>query len=352
MEEKVRELFLVFSKTFNLDFSQLKDSKNLLAFSHGVDSTALFYLLLSSNIPFDLAFVNYKIRAQSEEEEKAAKALAKKYNKDIFTLEAPRIKDNFQAKAREIRHNFFKEICEEYKYNYLITAHQLNDVLEWFLMQFLKGSGLSNLLGDNDFINDMSFKKISPLKHIAREDLEDLLLNSKLEFFIDESNASLNYSRNEIRHKISNDLIKAHKNGIKNSFIFLEKDLVDLNIKIKALFKKELLMFKDIKAADKALKYLGYLMSQKQREELLKSLENSEAAELGGRFCICKYEKHFLAFKKPFKAALEKPQKELFRKEKIPKNLRALLLQLAQKKDLDLNELVENIKKSCSQNEL
>ncbi|NLN13488.1 MAG: tRNA lysidine(34) synthetase TilS, partial [Arcobacter skirrowii] len=46
----------------NLDFSEIKSSKNLLAFSAGVDSTALFFLLLNSNIPFDIAIVDYNIR--------------------------------------------------------------------------------------------------------------------------------------------------------------------------------------------------------------------------------------------------------------------------------------------------
>ena len=46
----------------NLDFSAIKNQKNLLAFSAGVDSTALFFLLLEQNIPFDIAIVNYNIR--------------------------------------------------------------------------------------------------------------------------------------------------------------------------------------------------------------------------------------------------------------------------------------------------
>ena len=45
-----------------LDFSKIKNSKNLLAFSGGVDSTALFFLLLKENISFDIAIVNYNVR--------------------------------------------------------------------------------------------------------------------------------------------------------------------------------------------------------------------------------------------------------------------------------------------------
>ena len=68
----------------NLDFSKITHTKNLLAFSAGVDSSALFFLLLNAKIPFDIAIVNYNIREQSKDEVVYAKDLAKKYNKEIF----------------------------------------------------------------------------------------------------------------------------------------------------------------------------------------------------------------------------------------------------------------------------
>ena len=68
----------------NLDFSVIKNQKNLLAFSAGVDSVALFFLLLEQNISFDIAIVDYNLRAQSKDEISYAKELAFKYNKFTF----------------------------------------------------------------------------------------------------------------------------------------------------------------------------------------------------------------------------------------------------------------------------
>ena len=62
----------------NLDFSAIQNQKNLLAFSAGVDSSALFFLLLEQNIPFDIAIVNYNLRVQSKDEVFYAKNLASK----------------------------------------------------------------------------------------------------------------------------------------------------------------------------------------------------------------------------------------------------------------------------------
>ena len=51
----------------NLDFSEIKNSKNLLAFSAGIDSTALFFLLLNSNISFVKAATKGTLIAEAKE---------------------------------------------------------------------------------------------------------------------------------------------------------------------------------------------------------------------------------------------------------------------------------------------
>ena len=68
-----------------------KNNKNLLGFSGGVDSSAMFFFLLNNNIDFDIAIVNYNLREQSKEEVKYAFELAKKYNKKIYLKEISKI---------------------------------------------------------------------------------------------------------------------------------------------------------------------------------------------------------------------------------------------------------------------
>lgn len=62
----------------------LKKGKNLLAFSYGSDSSALFYLLMQEKIDFDLVMINYKTRKNSDLEELKAKELALRFHKKIF----------------------------------------------------------------------------------------------------------------------------------------------------------------------------------------------------------------------------------------------------------------------------
>ncbi|EDO6861895.1 tRNA lysidine(34) synthetase TilS, partial [Campylobacter coli] len=46
--------------------SLLKKGRNLLAFSYGSDSSALFHFLVQKKIDFDLVMINYKTRKNSD----------------------------------------------------------------------------------------------------------------------------------------------------------------------------------------------------------------------------------------------------------------------------------------------
>ncbi|BCX79724.1 tRNA lysidine(34) synthetase TilS [Campylobacter sp. 19-13652] len=127
-----------------------KGGKNLLAFSHGVDSTALFYLLLLWGVEFDLAIVDYGVRSQSKHEVAAARALADKFNKRIFVRNVSVSGGDFENKARAIRYEFFAQLVLAHGYTNLITAHQLNDRFEWLLMRLARGAGLAEMLGMNE----------------------------------------------------------------------------------------------------------------------------------------------------------------------------------------------------------
>ncbi|MBL0720986.1 MAG: tRNA lysidine(34) synthetase TilS, partial [Sulfurovum sp.] len=154
----------------------LSDKKNLLAFSAGVDSSALFYILKESNINFDIAFVNYGLRKESIQEEKYTKELSIKYNINAFIINSPKWENNFEANARDFRYNFFHQIIDDYNYQTLITAHQLNDQLEWFLMRLTKGAGVSELLGLEDLSirytssKNIKYNLIRPILDISKDD--------------------------------------------------------------------------------------------------------------------------------------------------------------------------------------
>ncbi len=324
----------------NLDFSAVKNQKNLLAFSAGIDSSALFFLLLEQNIPFDIAIVDYNQREQSKEEVSYAKELAIKYSKNIYlkdvTLDA---NSNFEKNARDIRYSFFEEIINKHSYENLITAHQLNDKLEWFMMQITKGAGLVELIGFNDFEHKENYKIYKPLLQITKEELQNYLKQNNLKYFIDNSNFDEKYKRNFFRHNFSDKLLEEFKEGIKKSFDYLQKDLNSLNIQDKPKKKiKELEIFvnqKDdnlnIRTIDLSLKRRGILLTNAQRNEILKQKEIT----ISNKINISMNENN-IWITPMLNITMDKKFKELCRVNKIPKNTRAYIFS----ENIDLKELM------------
>jgi tRNA(Ile)-lysidine synthase len=49
--------------------------------------------------------------------------------------------------ARELRYNWFKELKTEHQFDYIVTAHHLNDNIETFFINVLRGAGINGLKG-------------------------------------------------------------------------------------------------------------------------------------------------------------------------------------------------------------
>ena len=317
--------------------ASLRHTKNLLAFSGGGDSTALFFLLLEHNIPFDIAHVNYQTRAQSNDEEAYAKTLADTYTKQLFTLTCKLEESNFEHLAREERYAFFTHVIHENGYQTLLTAHHLGDQLEWFLMQLTRGAGLVEMLGMQEVEEREHYTIVRPLLHISKQTLQNYLQQRNIIYFNDESNNSLKHIRNQFRHHYANPLLEAYEAGIAKSFAYLQEDkkrlLPHVATRIHDLFiiPKESDDLMNIRQIDKALKLLGLLPSKAQRDEILRT----KSCVIGGKIAICYTdEKIFIA---PYcKIDMDKKFKEACRKEHIPSKIRPYLYIAG----IDLNALL------------
>jgi tRNA(Ile)-lysidine synthase len=297
-------------------------TNNLLAFSAGVDSTALFFWLLEKNIPFDVAIVNYHTRPTSDEEVEYAKSLAKKYNKKIYIKDC--FLDKFSEKeARDCRYKFFEEIIKTHGYDILITAHQLNDRFEWLLMQFSKGAGLKELIAMGEWEEREYYKIYRPFYNISRKEILSFLDERSIKYYIDTSNYDKKYKRNLIRSEFSNKFIELFEEGVKKSFEYLQKDL-DLLFQKDWQKKDKLYFFKkqnpeiDIKKVDLIAKNLGVIMTKPQRDEIIKT---NFSCVIQGKIAIDSNETD--VYVSPYvKTSMPKDFKERMRKNKIPPKIR------------------------------
>ena len=309
--------------------SNLQNSKNLLAFSAGVDSSALFFLLLEHNIAFDIALVNYHLRENADKEELHAIELAKKYNLRCYTAHAPFFENNFEKNARDFRYNFFDKIMSEDSYDNIVTAHQLNDQLEWFLMRLTKGAGTTELLGLEPISKRKQYTMIRPLLQHSKKELLDYLELNNFPYFIDKSNFEEKYERNRFRKDFSDKLLAEHQEGIKRSFKYLREDKKNLFSGYKEVFHyKEMyvLSYQEdvliIRLVDKYLKILGYLLSGNQRKELQKA----SSIVVGGLWAV-EIRDNAIYIAPYLTISMPKKFKEACRKVKLPSKIRAYLYQ-------------------------
>ncbi len=305
----------------------LKKEKSLLAFSAGVDSTALFFLLLEENIKFDIAIVDYGKRESSKDELLYAKFLAEKYHKKCFDTKVVLDDSSFEQKARDARYDFFEKCIKENGYKNLITAHQLNDRVEWFLMQFTKGAGCVELLGFEACEKRDNYSLIRPLINTSKEKLLGYLIENGIKYFEDASNRDKKYTRNRFRHNFSNELLKEYEKGITKSFEYLEIDKKRLfNLQVIKQIKKLYILknsgneSENLRAIDKIIKRLGIIISAKQRNEIASQkdivIAHKISVSLGD-------EKIYIA---PYcNVTLDKKFKEQCRRLKIPPKIRAYL---------------------------
>jgi len=305
----------------------LKNKKNLLAFSAGIDSSALFFLLRDAQIPFDIALVNYGTRTQSDVEEAHAHALASQYGMQCFTKKAPAFEKNFEKNARDFRYDFFEKIITEQDYETLLTAHQLNDRLEWFLMRLSRGAGLSELTGMETIERRSGYTLVRPLLAFPKSELLDYLKKHHCPYFVDESNHDEQYERNRFRKHFSDPLITQFGEGIARSFDYLMSDRAILEAGFETEFQINALRILRLdnpdlvpKAADVTLKKLGYLLSAAQRREI----RENPSLVIGGQWAIERTpERLWIA---PYLSTpMPKSFKEQCRTQQIPAKIRPYL---------------------------
>ncbi|HEY9128568.1 MAG TPA: tRNA lysidine(34) synthetase TilS [Sulfurovum sp.] len=300
-----------------------------MAFSAGVDSSALFFLLLEHGIKFDIALVNYGTRETSDNEETHAKALAKKHKLYCHSIKAPSFHSHFEKQARDFRYEFFESLIMIEGYDTLITAHQLNDQLEWLLMRLTKGAGLSELIGLEEMTQREHYTLVRPLLEYSKEELLSYLESNGHPYFEDESNRDEKYERNLFRKQFSDPMIKKYKEGIKRSFTYLREDKKHLETNFELVFSQnEVRIIKlhtlasKARAADLALKELGYLLSASQRQEI----ENETSLVIGGKWAI-ELQDNLLYISPYLTVDMPKTFKELCRKNAIPTKMRPYLFQ-------------------------
>lgn len=184
-----------------------KGGSVLLAVSGGIDSMTMAHLFLNSSHSFNLyvAHVNFSLRGkESDGDEVLVKEWCEEHNIPFFSnkFETQQYADfnsiSTQMAARELRYAWFFKLMEINKIDYLAIAHNLNDSVETFFLNILRGTGLNGLSG----IKERNGQIIRPLMCFSRAQIEEFVAQKGIHYRDDHTNFESHYLRNKIRNEV------------------------------------------------------------------------------------------------------------------------------------------------------
>ena len=189
-----------------------KTDKIALGLSGGVDSIALFHLLVTKykeSYKELVAFhINHGLREQSYEEAEFVENFVKNYNVKFYKKELNMnelARDSHTSEemlARKLRYEAFEEMASLEGGMKLITAHHKNDQVENILMRLLSGRSMDYNLMIEEETTIGNLEVYRPLLNVLKSDLEQYAGKNDLKYYVDSTNFDTDYTRNNIRHNI------------------------------------------------------------------------------------------------------------------------------------------------------
>ena len=181
------------------------DALYLVALSGGADSVALLLCLKELGYRVEAVHCNFQLRGEeSMRDERFCEELCQRENiplhKVHFDTEsyADLHKVSIEMAARELRYHYFFQLKEALNAEGICVGHHKEDSVETILINLVRGTGLSGLMGIRPRKNDI----IRPLLCVTRHEIEDYLRRHASTFVTDSTNLVDDVVRNKIRLNI------------------------------------------------------------------------------------------------------------------------------------------------------
>lgn len=199
----------------------------LVAVSGGIDSMVLCHLLKAGGFHFSIAHCNFQLRGEASDlDASVVKAYAAQmpvpYYEKRFETASVALEQgvSIQMAARDLRYAWFESLKYAEGFDYLLTAHHLNDSVETMLMNFAKGTSIHGLTGI-DFKSNWLRR---PLSIFNKTELIDFAKAAELVWREDQSNQENKYYRNAIRNLVVPELEKLNASFLKNAGLLALKN--------------------------------------------------------------------------------------------------------------------------------
>ncbi len=186
----------------------------LVAVSGGVDSMTLLDALaiLSEKYYYTVQAAHYNHNLRGEDSFKDAefvKTTVENYGFEYFSARgdvrgyANKNKLSIEHSARILRYNFFERTSRSNNSDFVATAHTADDSAETFLLNLMRGTGLTGLSGipsKRNLVKNVVL--VRPFISLTKDDIIAYAKARDLRWREDKSNATHDHTRNVIRHKL------------------------------------------------------------------------------------------------------------------------------------------------------
>ncbi|MGA1845756.1 tRNA lysidine(34) synthetase TilS [Deferribacter abyssi] len=212
---------------------ELKGKSILIALSGGKDSVSLLHFFIKNQSVLGIKFIvachiNHHIRENSNKDAMFCKNFCedlgvKFYLFDIYVYDyVRRFGMSIEEAARVLRYEKLYSLLKKLEYDFIVTAHHKDDLIENFFIRIFRGTPIYNLAGFN---NDKRIFR--PLINVGREEIDNYVNFFKIPFVEDMTNKDERYLRNWIRNKILKE-IKNYNKGFYNNIERLLHESKDL----------------------------------------------------------------------------------------------------------------------------
>lgn len=219
-----------------------QSDKLLVGLSGGADSMALLNVLIELKYDCVAAHCNFHLRGEeSDKDQLYVEDWCNFKNIPLITVDFDTTKyaaDNkisIEMAARELRYRWFERVRKDHDADYIAVGHHLNDSIETFLLNLIRGTGISGLSG----IVPKNGRVVRPLLSVSREEIEEYLDGKATNFRVDSTNLEDIYTRNFVRLNLLPSLEKINP-SINDAIARTSKNLSEVEKVYRHVMEKDI----------------------------------------------------------------------------------------------------------------
>jgi tRNA(Ile)-lysidine synthase len=178
-------------------------SRFLVAFSGGLDSTALLLSLKELQRPLRAIHIDHQLQAASRAWSEHCQALCHTHGIELksVTVDVPaNTGDGLEAAARQARYGAFEQALHHDEI--LVTAHHADDQLETLLLRLARGTGAAGMAGIPALAEFGRGRLARPLLNVRREALRRFVESLDVAWISDPANDDPGFDRSYLRAQV------------------------------------------------------------------------------------------------------------------------------------------------------